>query len=158
MGSGMEQRIYRLARAGGIDTNPTLFMQRAGTFASAATEYGTATLLTLRSGTDMNGYLILSGKGTDTSTALQLAQTVGARAEEDELPTDLGETEVIGTLSYRQSPAMRETQAGLDPTELPRMLANAMPAGTYLTAAPAQRSPSPFDILKGTEAVDTLRS
>lgn len=128
----MEQRIYRLARAGGIDTNPTLFMQRAGTFASAATEYGTATLLTRRSGTDMNGYLILNGKGTETSAALQLAQTVGARAEEEIMPEDLGETPVIGTLTYQRSPAMRETQAGLDPTELPRLLANAMPAGTWV--------------------------
>lgn len=132
MVSGMEQRIYRLARAGGIDTNPTLFMQRAGTFASAATEYGTATLLTRRSGTDMNGYLILAGKAAETSAALQLAQTVGARSDEDKLPEDLGETPVVGTLAYRQSPAMRETQAGLDPTELPRMLANAMPAGTWV--------------------------
>lgn len=81
MASSMEQRIYRLARAGGIDTNPTLFMQRAGTFASAATEYGTATLLTRRSGTDMNGYLILAGKAAESAAALQLAQTVGARSD-----------------------------------------------------------------------------
>lgn len=59
----MEQRIYRLARAGGIDTNPTLFMQRAGSFTSVATEYGGATLLIRRSLSDMNGYLVLTGKG-----------------------------------------------------------------------------------------------
>lgn len=29
---GMDLRIFRLARAGGIDTNPTTFTQRAGTF------------------------------------------------------------------------------------------------------------------------------
>jgi hypothetical protein len=104
MASGMDQRIYRLARAGGIDTNPTLFTQRASAFASAATEYGTATLLTRRSGSDMNGYLILTGKSVDTSAAIQLAQTVGARAEEDTLPEDLGGSEAIGTLTYRALP------------------------------------------------------
>ncbi|QDG89096.1 hypothetical protein [Pseudarthrobacter sp. NIBRBAC000502770] len=40
---GMEQLIYRLARAGGIDTNPTTYTQRAGTFAPAVANMGTAT-------------------------------------------------------------------------------------------------------------------
>lgn len=137
---GMEQRIFRFARAGGIDTNPNLFGQRAGTFASAATEHGTATLLTRRAGTGMSGHLILSGKSADTSAALHLAQTVGARVEDDELPEDLGDTPTIGTLEYRPSPAMRETQSGIDPTELPRLLANAMPPESWV--AVTMRKPS----------------
>lgn len=36
---GMDLRIFRLARAGGIDTNPTTFTQRAGTFASAGAHF-----------------------------------------------------------------------------------------------------------------------
>lgn len=36
---GMEQLIYRLARAGGIETNPTTYTQRAGTFASARRQH-----------------------------------------------------------------------------------------------------------------------
>lgn len=47
----MEQRIYRLTRAGGIDTNPTLFVQTAGTFASPATEYGHQTRVPRLAGT-----------------------------------------------------------------------------------------------------------
>lgn len=129
----MEQHIFRIARAGGIDTNPNLFIQRAAAFSSAATENGSATLLTRRSGTDMNGYLICSGAPGDMNAAIQLAQTVGARAETAELPDDLGETPVIGTLVYRPSPAMRETQSGIDPTELPRLLATAMPAGSWVS-------------------------
>ena len=66
---------------------------------------GTATLLTRRSGTDMNGYLILAGKAAEPSAALQLAQTVGARSDEDTLPEGLGETPVIGTTGViRTSP------------------------------------------------------
>jgi hypothetical protein len=128
----MEQRIFKLARAGSIDTNPTTFTQRAGTFASAATGNGAATLLTRREASGLNGYLILPEKSVGMKAEIHLAHTVGARAEETTLPTDLGDTEAIGTLTYRHSPALRETQSGIDPTELPRLLANAMPEGTWV--------------------------
>ncbi|MCC3299335.1 type IV secretory system conjugative DNA transfer family protein [Arthrobacter caoxuetaonis] len=136
----MEQRIFKLARAGGIDTNPSTFSQRAGTFASAATNAGTATLLTRRERTGLHGYLILPAKAVGSNAALHLAQTVGARAEEAELPHDLADTPVIGELVYHQSPALRETQNGIDPTELPRLLATAMPEGTWI--AVTMRKPS----------------
>lgn len=137
---GMEQRIFRLARAGGIDTNPTTFTQRAGTFASAATNTGQATLLTRREKTGLNGYLILPAAALGTNAPLHLAHTVGARAEEAQMPEDLGDTPAIGTLTYRPSPALRETQSGIDPTELPRLLANAMPEGSWV--AVTLRKPS----------------
>ncbi|WP_427019361.1 hypothetical protein ACQCSX_21965 (plasmid) [Pseudarthrobacter sp. P1] len=136
----MEQRIFRLSRAGGIDTNPTTFTQRAGTFASAATNSGQATLLTRREKTGLNGYLILPATSLGTNAPLHLAHTVGARAEEAELPTDLGDTEAIGSLTYKPSPALRETQSGIDPTELPRLLANALPEGSWV--AVTMRKPS----------------
>lgn len=137
---GMEQRIFRLARSGGIDTNPTTFTQRAGTFASAATNTGQATLLTRREKTGLNGYLILPAASLGTNAPLHLAHTVGARAEEAQMPEDLGDTPAIGTLTYRPSPALRETQSGIDPTELPRLLANAMPEGSWV--AVTLRKPS----------------
>lgn len=136
----MEQRIFKLARAGGIDTNPTTFTQRAGTFASASTNTGSATLLTRREKSGLHGYLILPAKAVGSNAALHLAQTVGARSEEVELPTDLGDTPAIGELSYHHSPALRETQNGIDPTELPRLLATAMPEGTWI--AVTRRKPS----------------
>ncbi|MCU6481920.1 type IV secretory system conjugative DNA transfer family protein [Arthrobacter sp. A2-55] len=129
----MEQRIFRLARAGGIETNPTTFTQRAGTFASAVANTGPATLLTRREKTGLNGYLILDEKAVGSNAALHLAQTVGARAEAAELPDDLGATPVVGQLTYHPSPALRETQAGIDPTELPRLLATAMPEGSWVS-------------------------
>jgi hypothetical protein len=140
MFQGMEQRIFRLARAGGIDTNPTTFTQRAGTFASAATNTGQATLLTRRESSGLNGYLILPAASLGTNAPLHLAHTVGARAEEAQMPEDLGDTPAIGTLNYKPSPALRETQAGIDPTELPRILANAMPEGSWV--AVTMRKPS----------------
>ncbi|ACL42187.1 hypothetical protein Achl_4236 (plasmid) [Pseudarthrobacter chlorophenolicus A6] len=140
MFQGMEQRIFRLARAGGIDTNPTTFTQRAGTFASAATNSGQATLLTRRESSGLNGYLILPAASLGTNAPLHLAHTVGARAEEAQMPEDLGDTPAIGTLNYRPSPALRETQSGIDPTELPRILANAMPEGSWV--AVTMRKPS----------------
>ncbi|WP_230854512.1 type IV secretory system conjugative DNA transfer family protein [Arthrobacter terrae] len=136
----MEQRIFRLARAGGIDTNPTTFTQRAGTFASAATNTGQATLLTRREKTGLNGYLILPAASLGTNASLHLAHTVGARAEETTMPEDLGDTPAIGTLNYKPSPALRETQSGIDPTELPRLLANALPEGSWVSVT--MRKPS----------------
>ncbi|GAA1114016.1 type IV secretory system conjugative DNA transfer family protein [Arthrobacter flavus] len=132
MASGMQQAIYRLARAGGIETNPMTFTQKSGVFSSAATENGSATLLTRREDTGLNGYLILPEKSLGSNAPLHLAHTVGARAEEAELPDDLGNSPAIGELTYRRSPALRETQSGIDPTELPRLLANAMPAGSWV--------------------------
>jgi hypothetical protein len=140
MFQSMEQRIFRLARAGGIDTNPTTFTQRAGTFASAATNTGQATLLTRRESSGLNGYLILPAASLGTNAPLHLAHTVGARAEEVQMPEDLGDTPAIGTLNYRPSPALRETQSGIDPTELPRILANAMPEGSWVSVT--MRKPS----------------
>lgn len=136
----MEQTIFRLARAGGIDTNPTIFTQRAGTFASAATNAGSATLLTRREKTGLHGYLIIPTRAVGSNAALHLAQTVGARAEVTELPTDLADTPAIGELTYHRSPALRETQSGIDPTELPRLLATAMPEGSWI--AVTLRKPS----------------
>jgi hypothetical protein len=131
MFQGMDQRNFRLARAGGIDTNPTTFTQRAGTLASAATNTGQATLLTRREKTGLNGYLILPAASLGTNAPLHLAHTVGARAEEATMPEDLGDTPAIGTLNYKPSPVLRETQAGIDPTEHPRLLAD---LSSYATA------------------------
>lgn len=128
----MEQLIYRLARVGGIETNPTTYTQRAGTFASAVANTGTATLLTRRDATGLNGYLILPAAAAGHKAEINLAHTVGAKAEPAELPEELGDTAEIGTLEFRPSVALRETQAGIDPTELPRLLGNAMSDGTWV--------------------------
>lgn len=130
---GMEKLIYRLARAGGIDTNPTTYTDRAGIFASAVANTGPATLLTRRDATGLNGYLILPPAAAGHKAEINLAHTVGAKAEPAELPAALGDTEEIGTLEFRPSVAMRATQAGIDPTELPRLLGNAMSDGTWVS-------------------------
>lgn len=81
----------------------------------------------------LNGYLILPANAAGQKAEIHLAHTVGARAEPAELPAGLGDTEEIGTLEFRPSVALRETQAGIDPTELPRLLGNAMADGTWVS-------------------------
>lgn len=132
MFQGMEQQAFRMARAGGIDTNPTTFVQRAGMFASSVANTGAATMLTRREASGLNGYLILPGNAVSHKAEINLAHTVGAHAEPVGLPAELGDTEEIGMLEFKPSPALRETQNGIDPTELPRLLANAMSEGTWV--------------------------
>jgi hypothetical protein len=115
---GMEQRIYRLARAGNIDTNPTTFIQRAALFASAATGKGAATLLTRREPSGLNGYLILPATSAGMNAEIHLAHTVGARVEAAALPEDLGDTPEIGTLAYRPSVAHAMTEGTWVPVTL----------------------------------------
>ncbi|WP_138413955.1 hypothetical protein [Sinomonas gamaensis] len=53
---------------------------------------------------------------------------------------DLADVAAIGQLVHRPSVVLRETQAGIDPGELPRLLANAMPEGSWV--AVTMRAPS----------------
>lgn len=73
------------------------------TFACAATNTGHATFLTRREKTGPNGYLILPGAALGTNAPLHLAHTVGARAEEAQMPDDRGDTPAIGKLNYKVS-------------------------------------------------------
>lgn len=124
--------IFKFSRAGGIETNPATFSQRAATFASAIANTGQATLLTRRETSGLNGYLILPADSEKNNAPLHLAHTVGARADLTELPTDLGDTPAIGELHYVHSPASRETQSGIDPTELPRLLGHTLTEGSWV--------------------------
>lgn len=138
---GMEQIIFRFARTGGIETNPTKFIQRANAFASSIPANSSATLLTRREPEGLRGYLILPATSAGTGNpSLHLAHTVGAKAEQVEMPNDLGDTAHIGELIYRASPALRETQAGIDPQELPTLLANTMPMGSWVSVTLRQPS------------------
>lgn len=132
--------IFKFSRAGGIETNPATFSQRAATFASAVANSGHATLLTRREQSGLHGYLIIPAGSEKNNAPLHLAHTVGARADLTELPTDLGDTPAIGELVYAHSPALRETQSGIDPTELPRLLAHTLPEGSWV--AVTMRKPS----------------
>ena len=129
----MEQKYFRFTRTGGIETNPAQFSQRANAFTAAVPEGGTATLLARREPEGLHGYLIIPATTADTANAqLHLAHAVGAKAVLVEAPEGLDDVEAIGELTYRESPALRETQAGLDPRELPTLLANTMPQGSWV--------------------------
>lgn len=130
---GMEQKYFRFTRTGGIETNPAQFSQRANAFTAAVPDGGTATLLARREPEGLHGYLIVPATTADTANAqLHLAHAVGAKAVLVDAPEGLDDVEAIGELTYRESPALRETQAGLDPRELPTLLANTMPQGSWV--------------------------
>ncbi|GAB2734476.1 hypothetical protein [Sinomonas soli] len=136
----MDLHLIRLVRTGTLDTNPTTFGQRAGTFASAVAQHGAATLLARRDTAGLHGAVLLDGKAMAARGHILLAQTVGARAEQDHLPEGLGDTPAIGRLVHQDSTVLRETQAGIDPGELPRLLASAMPEDSWV--AVTMRAPS----------------
>ena len=127
MFQGMGHIIFRFTRAGGVETNPATFNQRAATFASAIANTGHVTLLTRREASGLDGYLIIPADSEKNNAPLRLAHTVGARADLTELPDDLGDTPAI-----EHSPALRETQSGIDPTELPRLLGHTLPEGSWV--------------------------
>ncbi|WP_138418668.1 type IV secretory system conjugative DNA transfer family protein [Sinomonas gamaensis] len=132
--------MIRLTRAGNLETNPQQFGQRTAAFASAVARGQAATLLTRRDASGMHGAVLLDEKAYAANAALPLAQAVGAHAERAELPDDLADAAVVGRLVHRNSVVLRETQAGIDPGELPRLLANAMPEGSWV--AVTMRAPS----------------
>lgn len=132
MFQGMNHQFFTFSRAGNLDTNPTLFTQRAGVFSSSATIDGDAILLVRRNEHGMQSYLAATDRAVESSAPLNLAQTVGARVEACDTPEGLDAVEAIGHLAFRPSAAMRETQSGYDPGELPRVLAGTLPAGSWI--------------------------
>lgn len=140
MAGGVDTQLIRLLRTGTLETNPTQFIQRANTFAASIARGGAATLLARRDATGLRAAALLDAKAVAANATLNLAHAVGARAEPGELPTDLADVPAIGHLVHTPSVVLRETQAGIDPGELPRLLANAMPEDSWV--AVTMRSPS----------------
>lgn len=128
-------RTWTFHRAGQLDPNPTTFAQRSATFASASTtRYNSVSLIATRTEDGVRGYLVTGDwRGMDKA-ALALAHTVGAKAEEVDSPPDLTGPgrEVVGRLEYRTGNSGGLIQAGADPSEVVKTLAQAMPMNSWV--------------------------
>jgi len=136
-------RVWRFVRAGGASPDPANVVRRAQSFAVAASESGTVTLVCVRDDRGMAGYLVTSDGSSADQAALHLAQTVAARAEPmAELPALDGVGSVGWLRAHPTSVASRDVQAGADPSEVSRRLVVAMRAGQWVAIVlrPARRN------------------
>jgi hypothetical protein len=137
-------RIWRLVRAGQIETNPTTVAQRAGAFA-AATPDGTV-LLTRRDADGLGHYMIASNTGSVEQASLHLAQTVAALAEEVEgEPQSLLSSRHIAVARFSPGSAVgRDTQAGAELQEISGRLASALRQGEWVAVVMHTASANPL--------------
>ena len=132
---------WRLGRAGTLESNPANFTSRSSAFSAAAGALGATTLLVVRDDDGIAGYLLAPETSGAEKAAVHLGHTVAANASRVEDAPDLTGTAVVGELRYEQgSPAARETQSGVDPSEASRRLAVAMSPGQWV--AITLRNPS----------------
>ncbi len=134
--------MWRFVRAGGASPDPANVVRRAQSFAVAASESGTVTLVCVRDERGMAGYLVTSDGSSADQAALHLAQTVAARAEPVAALPGLDGVGSVGWLrAHPTSVAFRDVQAGADPSEVSRRLAVAMRPGQWvaIVARPASR-------------------
>ena len=143
MRTPVSTRVWRFVRAGGASPDPTNVVRRAQSFAVAASESGTVTLVCVRDERGMAGYLVTSDGSSADQAALHLAQTVAARAEPVAALPGLDGVGSVGWLrAHPTSVASRDVQAGADPSEVSRRLAVAMRPGQWVAIVlrPARRN------------------
>jgi hypothetical protein len=127
-------RVWRLFRTGTIDPNATTTNQRAATFAASAPDG--AVLLTRRDDDGLSHWLIAPDAVGVAQSALHLAQTVAARAEElvDDIP-ELFASKHIAVARYQSGSIIgRDTQVGSDLSEIAGRLASALSTGEWVAA------------------------
>ena len=139
----MSFHIYRMTRQAGESSNPELFSQRAGSFSSKATSgHGGAVLIVVRTSSGVESYAGFDSSGKQANAHTSLAHAVGAKTESDVLPREVSESNSIAFAQYKPSGFSRETQNGLDPFEVARVIALALPVGGWVGVsfrAPSKR-------------------
>ena len=111
-------------------------MAQSGAFAAAIAELGTCTLLVRRDGPELRGFLLSPDVPSVDNAALILAQALAAHAEIDEWPTGLGECASFGVLEFvEDSTRAHEAQAGMDPANLPRIIASTLSDGDWVAVS-----------------------
>ncbi|MGP5523352.1 type IV secretory system conjugative DNA transfer family protein [Glutamicibacter arilaitensis] len=129
----MSFHIFRMTRQAGESSDPAMFSQRAGSFSSKATSASSGgVLLVVRTESGVESYAGFDEPGKQSNAHLSLAQAVGAKAESDVLPREVSESKSVAFAQYRPSGFSRETQHGLDPFEVARVIANSLPIGAWV--------------------------
>lgn len=124
-------RVWKLTRAGEIDTNPTTILQRAATFVSTAP--AGSVLLTRRTSEGLSHYFIAPDTPQVELAAKHLAQTVAARADEIEDEVGLFDSLKIAYAEARPGHAIgRDSQVGAELSEVSRRVADALRQGEWV--------------------------
>ncbi|MGP4994541.1 type IV secretory system conjugative DNA transfer family protein [Glutamicibacter ardleyensis] len=129
----MSFHIFRMTRQAGESSDPALFSQRAGSFSSKATSGSNGgVLIVVRTDSGVQTYAGFDSDGVKANAHMSLAQAVGAKAESDVLPRHVEEAKSVAFAQYRPSGFSRETQTGLDPFEVARVIAQSLPIGGWV--------------------------
>lgn len=126
---------YRLARERVSELDPATYAARAKPFGSAVRDLGSVTLLTVRSDTGVDSYMVSGSTRADLSSkaAGALARAVGAKAEQvPQLPDLSGTSAVTRLLASPSQSASRDTQAGADPVEVAQTFARTAEPGSWV--------------------------
>lgn len=136
--------FWQMARSGGGAPDPQLARTRARTFSESLASAGSGSLLTLRSETGIEHYLVTPGTPNDARIAGNLANVVGAKHTHRDTAPDLSGTDAIAQLVARPTDyVQRDTQAAGDPTELAAAIARNLPIGGWVSVS--FRRPAKFE-------------
>lgn len=136
MGIKAKARSWRIIRQGSSGINPATVSGRAAAFAVPAVGSGSSALIAVRDEDGLRGYFAATDTVSSNTAAMQLAHTVEGRLEHEDFPAWLAETPAIGELRVDAAHHVyKDTQAGADPSETARALANSMPQGSWIAAS-----------------------
>lgn len=127
--------LYRLTRSGGAAIDPITYPQRAKPFGAAVRALRGVTLLTVRTTTGLDCYVMAGAKSADQADRMAdtLAHTLAAKAERtDELP-DLSSAPAIARLFARPTQSVsRDSQSGAEPAEVPQTILRVAEPGSWI--------------------------
>lgn len=132
-------KTWHLIRSGDKPEVPAI-VARSRSFGISVANAGGAAIIVTRDEDQVSSYVTAPDSGAGEKVALNLAASVGAKAEPIQDEADLS-APVIGVLLARPTTSVsREPQAGLDPTEVAVTISRVMTAGQWV--AMSLRGPS----------------
>lgn len=138
-------RIFGLYRSDSELPAPEMVTQLADSFAASipekrgpvVPELEGAEIVAVRGNGQVKNFLLVSEHNRQPESVIKsFAAMVEARTAVTELPEHLGDAGAVGYFSFdKSSTAMRETQANIDPSAVPKMLNVAMADGSWVAAS-----------------------
>lgn len=134
MGTPRSVQAWRLTPSGTGHLEPGHLTSHAGMFASSAlARHRSITLLVVREAHTQSSYVVMDTGADNRAIAEQLATTLAASITGPTEDVDLSRTPAISVAHFRRGGVvMRETQAGIDPSQIARMLASALSPGEWV--------------------------